>query len=88
MNCPAFFEALRDAEIRGAPKELFFWLQSELVYTEYRPLKLWPLAHAMKMNKAVVSRAMKRLIERGYVKEGPRERPGGKTYALVPARKR
>lgn len=88
MIFPAFEEGLDDPEIRGAPKELYAALRKRLDFLQFRPLKIWPIAQELKMNKSVAGRAMKRLVEHGYIDEGPRTKPGGRSYRLFWSRKR
>jgi chromosome segregation and condensation protein ScpB len=40
----------------------------------------------MGMNKANVGKAMKRLVELGYIREGLRQENGGRSYMLVAVR--
>jgi DNA-binding MarR family transcriptional regulator len=83
---PALNEASTDTKLRGAPIQLLVYLHGKLDPGEYRPLKLWPIARDLGMEKATVGRAMKRLIECGYIREGHRQRPGGRSYLLLTTR--
>jgi predicted transcriptional regulator len=83
---PALAEAGKDERLRGAPLQLLVHLHTVLDPGEYRPLKLWPIASVLKMEKATVGRAMKRLLQCGYVREGHRQRPGGRSYLLLMTR--
>lgn len=83
MISPALADAGKDERLRGAPLQLFVYLHSVLDPGEWRPIKLWPLATTLKMQKNTVGRAMKRLIETGYIREGNRKRPGGREYLLL-----
>jgi predicted transcriptional regulator len=83
---PALAEASTDERLKGAPLQVLVYLHRVLDPGEWRPLKLEPLADILKMEKATVGRAMKRLVECGYVREGHRARPGGKSYLLLTTR--
>ena len=86
MITPALLEASTDDQLKGAPKEVFLYLHGRLSYGEYRPLKPWVAARELKMKENTVGRAMKRLVERGYIRQGRREKPGGRSYLLLTSR--
>lgn len=62
------------------------YLHFELIPGEYRTLKLWALARELHMNKATAGRAIKTLVNLGYLREGPRQQDGARCYMLVPVR--
>lgn len=84
MITPALLEAA--VELKGAEYKIYGRLHGILSHGEYRSLKLWPLAQEMGMNKANVGKAMKRLVELGYIREGLRQENGGRSYMLVAVR--
>jgi predicted transcriptional regulator len=86
MISPALADAGRDRRLKGAPHQLLIVLHTVLDPGEWRPLKLEPLAAELDMEKATVGRAMRRLIDCGYIREGRRVRPGGRSYLLLTTR--
>lgn len=83
MIWPAFDDALSDNRIKGPPRDLLAYLAKVLDFAEWRRLKLWPVAKELQMKPVTAGRAMKRLIDCGYVRQGPREKQGPRSYRLV-----
>jgi DNA-binding MarR family transcriptional regulator len=86
MISPALNEASTDTKLRGADFRLLGYLHGQLIPGEYRKLKLWVIAQSMHMNKATASRALKKLVKHGYLREGPRQEDGVRCYMVVPVR--
>lgn len=86
MILPALLEASSDTQIKAADFRILSYLYGELILGEYRTVKLWVLARAVHMNKATVSRGLRRLVEQGYLREGRRQEDGQRSYMLVPVR--
>ena len=84
MITPALLEGA--VELNGSEYKIYGRLHGILSHGEYRTLKLWPLAQEMRMNKANVGKAMKRLVALGYLREGLRQENGGRSYMLVAVR--
>lgn len=80
----ALNDASTDARLHGAEVRLLVYLYGQLIQGEYRTLKLWPIARAVRMNKATVGRSMAALTRFGYLREGPRQEHGGRSFMLVP----
>lgn len=83
MIPPALNDASTDPKLQGAEMRMLMYLHARLDPGEYRTLKLWGVAREVHMNKATVSRAIKTLVTQGYLREGPRQEHGGKSYMLV-----
>lgn len=83
MIPPALKDASTDARLQGADMRMLVYLAGFLDPGEYRTLKLWPVARELHMNKATASRAIRRLVDCGYLREGPRQEDGKRAYLIL-----
>lgn len=86
MIPPALADASTDRRVRGSPREVLLYLHKVLDPGEYRHQKLYTIADAVGVHKSTAGRAMKRLASCGYIRIGPREKPGGRSYLLLTTR--
>lgn len=79
---PAFFTAMQDRELKGAPREVYVWCHEHLDVVRHRAVKHSAIESALSINDATVACAISRLLERGYLERGTRD---GRlwTYRLV-----
>lgn len=83
---PRSLDAPKDAEIRGAPLAVYFWLlgSGKLGFVEFRPLKSLEVAQAMDLNERTARFCLRQLVRSGYLEQGPREHANDVgTYRLV-----
>lgn len=80
---PALIDAVTDTRLKGAPKEVLFYLHTILDPGEWRTLKLWPVAKALQMNKSTTGRAITTLLRCGYIREGPRQEHGQRCFKVL-----
>ena len=81
---PAFYDALTDRQLRGGPRELYFWLFQQLDVVEWRPMKLDVIVLGAHLNRQTVADGLRRLLECGYLRRrGPDRR---RLYRLVHSR--
>jgi Fic family protein len=59
--------ALRDGRIRGEPLRALLLLDSELSFTEARPVKLLWMTSALGIRKGTASKALRKLVDLGYL---------------------
>lgn len=65
---PALGDASRDRKLKGSPHTVYLWLACNLLdVEEYRAVKLSGLAQAIGMDEDTASRAVRRLVDRGYL---------------------
>jgi predicted transcriptional regulator len=82
MILPALVSASNDPTLRGAPLEVYVWLLcNHLDVEEYRAVKIYGIARVMKLHRATASKALRRLVLRGYI-ERRHTGPGGYVYRL------
>lgn len=81
---PALVDASRDRRLRGAPVHVLLYLHSVLEYSEARVLKHWAVAKDTGLQRQTVSKAIKRLVETGYLVEGERLERNVAKYRLRP----
>lgn len=68
MILPALVSASNDPALRGAPLEVYVWLVCNFLdIEEYRSVKIYGVARVMKIHRATASRALRRLVHRGYI---------------------
>lgn len=64
----ALARASEDARLRGAPLHVYLWLSCHHLDVEaWRPVKLAGLAAVLKIKRHTASRALRVLVEGGYV---------------------
>jgi hypothetical protein len=64
---PALRDLVKDAELTGSPTRVYLFLMEELDPVDYRPVKAWAVAQHLGMKEHTVGRALKLLVERGYL---------------------
>jgi predicted DNA-binding transcriptional regulator len=87
MLFPALAEASRDRALKGTPHTVYLWLTCNLLdVEEYRAVKLVGLATAIGLDEDTASRALRVLVDRGYL---AREHRGtvGYVYRLYLSRR-
>ena len=87
MIPPALVEAGNDLHLRGAPLAVLVWLWSQLEPHGYRVVKVGGTAHSLRIKRDTVGRAIRILVDRGYLDEGPAEGPY-RTFRVLVTRKR
>lgn len=74
---PALSEASRDPALKGSPVTIYVWLVFNLLeLEEFRPLKIEGIAAAIDMHPDTVSRSVRALVERGYIRRRYIKRQG------------
>lgn len=86
MILPALKDASTDRQLRGAEVRILVYLHTLLIPGEFRVLTLDSVAPFVHMNRATVSKALKRLTTQGYIREGPRQERGERAFMLVGVR--
>lgn len=82
MIFPALVSASTDDQLRGAPLDVYLWLCCHrLDFIEYRPVKIGGLATSRRLKSDTASRALRILVERGYIERRYLQREGY-TYRL------
>lgn len=79
MNGPpqALADASRDPTLRGSPLVVYVWLiYNHLDQTELRPLKIEGAATVLRMKPDTVSRALRLLVDGGYLHREYKPRDG------------
>ena len=79
----AFIEIAKDDELTLEPKNVLFYLFGQLNFENFLHLSQTDIATALSMQRSHVSRAMKLLITKGIVLDGPKV-GRVKTYRLNP----
>ena len=79
---PAAEMVLADRRLRGAPRELYFWLYRRLDVLAYRHVTLGQMAHGTGLGRSTVATARHTLETHGFLE---RRRVGGQRmeYRLV-----
>lgn len=54
---------------------------------EFTRVKAWDVARNVGMDKRTVLRAIKVLVSRGYIREGPKQEHGIRSYRLLASRR-
>lgn len=67
---PAFFNAMDDMELRGAPFHVYLYLAKRLELMHFREVKLTEVAHEARVNERTAAWAIDRLRESGYIERG------------------
>lgn len=86
MLLPALRDAATDPTLRGAPREVLLLLHAGLDLVDYRPVKAWVLASAIGCRPQTAARALRRLVEEGYLDAGPITTRNVGTYRLYATR--
>jgi hypothetical protein len=73
MIPPATISALRDRRLRRRDLMVYSLALEVLAFHEPRPLKLQGAERVLRMDAGDVSRALRRLVEHGYLVRGPRD---------------
>ncbi len=92
---PAFTSAMQDRALRGRTRDVYVWLNEQLDLVDFRAIKHSAIEADLQMRDSNVFRALDLLIERGYLKRGPRDgrlwtyrlvysNPGAAAPALLP----
>lgn len=77
MLFPALIAASDDDRLRGAPLDVYLWLCCHrLDFVEYRPVKIDGLATSRRIKSDTASRAMRLLVEYGYLERRYQQRRG------------
>lgn len=83
MVIPALSAAADDTRLRWAPLAVYVWLLCHhLDLQTYRPVKLSGIAIACRLKRHTASRALRVLVERGYI-ERRGQAATGYEYRLV-----
>lgn len=70
-------QASRDTALKGAPLNVYVWLVYNLLDPDdYSPIKIQGVAVAMRIDKETASRAVRLLVDRGYLVRRYVERRG------------
>jgi len=67
MVIPALRDAAEDHALRGAPLAVYVWAIHQLDWHEERALKVAVVAHALRIERETAGRALKLLVQRGYL---------------------
>ena len=74
---PALVTASTDQRLRGAPIGVYLWLVCHhLDFEAYRALKIDGLATSLRVKRHTASRALRVLVEGGYVERRGRQATG------------
>lgn len=71
LSIPAIDDLLVDRELRGAPTLVYLYLARHLDPVAFRPVKKWGIAEFLKIRKQTVGRAIRLLVAKGWIEEGP-----------------
>lgn len=86
-----YFQALldlpKDPALTGMPTRVFLHLMDKLDFEEARPVKNWAVATTLHAKPQTIGRALKLLVEKGFLGVGKWERGTGRTYTLKQSRK-
>lgn len=69
---PAFVQALQDRDLRGHPRDVYIWCHEHLDTQDFRPVKHSVIESALQINSVSAGRAVRRLLDRGYLQRGDR----------------
>lgn len=84
---PALGDASRDRKLKGSPHTVYLWLACNLLdVEEYRPVKLTGIAEAIGVDEDTASRAVRLLVDRGYLARRYAAREGW-AYRLLLSRR-
>jgi hypothetical protein len=86
MIAASLDRALEDKRLSPLKVQVYALLHRELVYHEFRPVKLFPLALRAHATRGAVSHALSVLVRCGYLARGPDSGPAGRiirTYLLL-----
>ena len=64
---PALDQAALDQAIRGRTMQVYVFLTRQLDVCHFRPIKIGQVSRTMRLERALVSRAVTLLLERGYL---------------------
>ena len=79
---PSAERALTDPRIRGAAREVYFWLYTRLDVLTYRPMSIGRIALGTGLRRNTVHESLRRLCECAYL-ERSGDRPRAITYRLT-----
>lgn len=74
---PAALKAHQDRRLRGAPREIYFWLHERLDVVQFRRMSLGQIVLGTGIHRNTVHIAVHRLVQCGYL---DRRRGGGREY--------
>jgi DNA-binding MarR family transcriptional regulator len=81
---PAVRQAALDKGITGRTMQIYVYLTEQLDVSDFRPIKLTGVAHAMRFRRSHLSDAITLLLERGYLEaRQDREDERRRTFRLV-----
>lgn len=86
----ALDEVPLDPELDGTPTKVYLYLIRRLDRAEYRPVKAWALAVALQIRPQTAGKALRVLVEKGYLQQAPLDSGEGaraaRRYRLLDAR--
>lgn len=83
MILPALRDATTDRDLRGWPIHVLTFLHGELDVGEDRWVTAWWIAEKIGAKRPTVSRALQRLVDRGYLRRGNTAEGNIGSYRIV-----
>jgi DNA-binding IclR family transcriptional regulator len=80
---PSLRAASTDKRLRGVDIRVLTYLHGVLELGEDRVVKTWYVAQEIGMARHHVGRALKQLVEFGYLREGQRQEHGVRRFRLI-----